>query len=250
MKAKSLWIALAGTLAGLAFAVGGIVLSAGLLVDGGAQVVVTDFSTGTTRPVIQVDQVHLYLYVVIGGFLAGAIIGAVTAMLASHANPDEPRFSIVPVTLIGSVLGAAIAYAVFRATLGIGGTIVDGVITVSAFRAFFIFGASGAVAGAVVAVVAEWLSRTEVVGLEGEAWPEDRRSFMRETAPAMLIPLLAVSVVAVTIFAFSRALLAGNNVLAVTIASVFSVAVLAGAAVLAAHPPRHQADAGSGEEQA
>jgi hypothetical protein len=66
----------------------------------------------------------------------------------------------------------------------------------------------------------------------------------------MLIPLLAVSVVAVTIFAFSRALLAGNNVLAVTIASVFSVAVLAGAAVLAAHPPRHQTDAGSGEEQA
>ena len=125
MKAKSLWIALAGTLAGLAFAVGGIVLSAGLLVDGGAQVVVTDFSTGTTRPVIQVDQVHLYLYVVIGGFLAGAIIAAVTAMLASHANPDEPRFSIVPVTLIGSVLGAAIAYAVFRATLGIGGTSVE-----------------------------------------------------------------------------------------------------------------------------
>lgn len=238
MKLKSLWIAASGALAGLVFAVGGIVLSAGLLVDGGVQVIVTDFSREVSRPVLQVDQVHMYFYVVIGGLLGGAIIAALTAALASQADPGEPRFSTIPVTLMGAVTGASIAYVVFRTLLGIGGVIEDGVITVSAFRAFFVFGVSGAVAGAVVAVVAEWLSRAEVVGLEGEAWPEDRKSFTRETAPAMLIPLLAVSFIAVTIFVFSRALLAGNNALAVTIASVFSVGVLGIAALLAAHPPR------------
>lgn len=238
MKNTTSAIAAVGAVSGALLAIGGTVLAAGLLIDGGAQALTVRPRLELARPFIEAEDFHLYAYVVVAGALGGGLIGSLTSIFARQANPSTPRFGVVPVAIVGVVVGAITSYSMLRLGLGIGGKITAGVVTISAFRSMLVFSAMGAAVGAVSATVSERLSRPEVVGLAGEAWPTSRRSFMSESMPAMVIPLAALIVIAGVVFGISRALLAGNNALAVTLISTLAVTILAGGALLAYSPRR------------
>lgn len=236
MKKTTSAIAAVGAVTGVLLAIGGMVLAAGLLIDGGAQAITVRPQSGLARPFIEAEDFHLYAYVIMAGAVVGGLIGSLTSIFAGQASPDTPRFGVIPVTIASAVVGAIGSYAMLRFGLGIGGTITAGVVTLSAFRSILVFAATGAVVGGVSATISERLSRPEVMGLAGEAWPSSKRAFIRESMPAMLIPLGALIVIAAVVFGFSRALLAGNNALAVTLASALSVAILGGGALMAYSP--------------
>ena len=222
-----------GAAAGIVAALGATAMAAGLLVDGAAQAVLVDEQLSSSRPFIEAQDLHLYLYVSAAGALVGAVIAALTSIFAKQASPAQPRLGIGPLAVIGAMVGAVMSYTTLRVGIGIGGQIENGLVTISAFRAIVIFVSAGAAVGASCALVAERLSRPEVVGVDGEAWPTSRTAFIKESMPAMVIPLLALLVIAALVFGLSRALLAGNNVLAVSLATVISIGVLGFAALLA-----------------
>lgn len=212
-----------------------IVLGAGLLIDGAVQVI-----DGGVR--IVSETLTLYVFVLLAGALGGLAIGYVTAAMARSASPDSPRMRPGLVAAVGFGLGAVLAFVGVRTAIGLGGEIVAEVVTIPTFRLIVGAMVGGALTGGVVAMSAEWLSRPEVLGFEGEAWPQDRRSFMKETLPAMMIPTAAVVGIAVAVFGVSQLLLAGDSVFAIVAASVISVLVLGGGAALAYSGPGPEPD--------
>lgn len=236
---RSFVVTAAGAVAGVLIAIIGMAMSAGLVIDGAAGFTLVDGTAGTGRGTLTAGTDVFYLYVLLIGLLGGGAIAYLSAALARAWNPDEPRFSPMPVSLIGAVTGAVTAYVVMRSGIGLGGSIVDEVVTVSAFRAVVIFMTAGAVAGGTVALTAEWLSRPATVGLAGDAWPADRAAFTRENVPAMLIPLIAIILVAGVVIFLGQSLVAIAESLhdagtagVVIVASLVSIIVLGGAAFL------------------
>jgi len=235
-------IAAVGAAAGTVAALGATALAAGFLVDGAAQAVVVNQRLESSRALIEAQDVHLFLYVVAAGVVAGALISALTSMFAAQADPAQARLGVGPLTVIGGLVGAVMSYSALRVGIGVGGQIDQGLVTISAFRAIVIFASAGAVVGAVSSLLAERLSRPEVVGVGSESWPTNRAAFIKESMPALLIPLLTLVVVAAMVFGMSEALLAGNNVLAVSLATAISLTVLGVGAFLAYSPRGHDSD--------
>jgi hypothetical protein len=96
-----------------------------------------------------------------------------------------------------------------------------------------IFIVAGAVAGAVAATVAERLSQPATLGLAGEAWPGTAAAFVKESLPAVFIPVLALLLAAGAIIGIAQLLLAGGTTGAIVAASLISAGILGGAALLA-----------------
>ncbi len=230
-------IASLGAVAGTMIALVATALSAGLVMDGALDFVTVDAATSGGRGIFVVADGSLYLYVLASATFGGALVAFLTAVVSGIVDPAEPRFRPGPVTIAGAVLAAVVAYGVLRAGIGVGGIITAGVVTLSVFRAIIVFLLTGAGAGATAAVAAERLSRPVVLGLEGEAWPESRSAFARESMPAMVVPVLAVVLIGAVVFGLSRALLAGTNATAVILAGGVAIIVLALGALIAAHPP-------------
>ena len=236
-------------LGGAAGAVLGLMVLAlfgGFIVTDTVGSVVIDSSRSIARPILAPTTGALYLLVIVTGAAGGALISVLTIALAGYFDPDDPRFRPSVLVVAGATLGAVVAYALLRAGIGWGGSIVTDsvtgakIVTLSVYRATWVAVGVGAGSGMATALGVERLSRTAVLGLEGEAWPTSRLAFMREATPAMLIPVVALLGAVGIVFAFSRLLLAGaeENVVAVTIFSVAAAAILGGAAFIASHPPR------------
>ena len=99
--------------------------------------------------------------------------------------------------------------------------------------------AAGAVGGAVAALSADRLSQPATLGLAGEAWPGTAAAFIKESMPAMFVPLLAIVLVAVAVVVMGQGLVAlaeglheSGITAAVIAASVVAIAILGGAAFL------------------
>ncbi len=224
--------AVAGAVGGLLVAIVAVAMSAGLVIDDGSGFTLVDPTTGSGRGTITAGTDALYIYVLGFGVLGGAVIAYLVAAVARAWQPGEPRFRPGPVAVAGAIAGAVTAYITLRAGIGIGGSIVDEVVTLSAFRGIVIFLVAGAVAGAVVALTADRLSRPAALGLAGEAWPRSMAAFVAESMPAMVIPLLAIVVIAAAVVGIAQVFLAGGTVGAIVVASLVSVAILAGGAFL------------------
>ncbi len=239
MSRRTLAISALGAAAG---AVAGLLVLAAVaffLIDETADSRLLDPGTGLSSARFVSTAGATYLLVVVVGALFGLALAKLTIGLVGSAHPEEPRIAAITLLAVAAGLGAAIAYAVLRASLGLGGDIVrnptSGIttITVTVFRAPVIALTVGAVTGLLVAPVAEFLSRPAALGLTGVAWPRNAAQFMRETMPAMLIPVLALLTVAGIVIVFSQLLLLEPGVIAVTLFSVGAAAVLAGAAFFA-----------------
>lgn len=232
------WIAilLGGTLGAL-IALAVLALVGARVIEDGVDATLLDASTLRARATFVVSQGGFHLLVLITGALGGGALGAIGSVIGREAGGDERRLSPTPLVLIGVVIGAAVAYATARASLGLAGSIDSGVVTVSVFRAILIALISGGVVGAVVGGTAERLSHPEVLGLEGEAWPSNPLAFVRDAATAMGLPALAVVVGIGLVYALSLVLLESSRIVALSVFGGLAALVLAGAAYLAAHPP-------------
>ena len=218
-------------------------MAAGTVIDDAAGFTAVDPLTGSGRGTMTAGTDAMYIYVLGFGILGGALLAFLTTAM-SRSRSAEPRFSPGRVAVLGAAVGAVAAYAMLRIGIGIGGTITNEVVTVSAFRGIVTFISAGAVAGAVVTVVSDRFSRPAALALEGEAWPTSRKAFMRESLPAMAIPALALVVIAATVFAVSRVFLIEgvNAAFPVVVASILSAGVLGGAAYLTRSKPEPPTD--------
>ncbi len=239
MNRRSVLASVLGAAGGVAAGLLLLALGAVLVVEQSVVATVIEASRDRARADFVTNDWTMFWLVAVMGAVVGALIGRVAIALADTTHPDEARLRAVPLMLGSAVLGGVTAYAMLRAGLGLGADIVAdpaaGVttVTVSVFRMIAIVAVAGATTGSVVAVSAEWLSRPSVVGLGGEAWHESRTSFVREATAAMMIPLLALAVVAVVVFLFSRLLLLEPGVFAVTVFSLGAAVVLGVAAFFA-----------------
>ena len=103
---------------------------------------------------------------------------------------------------------------------------------------------AGGTTGIAVAGTIERIGRTEVVGLEGAAWPSNPLAFAKDALAAMGLPTLGLVVGLGITFVLSQVLLEADKTAGLFIFGGAAALVLFGAAAIAAMPPRR---GGSGE---
>ena len=227
--------AAAGAVAGLL----GLAGAGFFLIEETADARLLDPGTGLASARFVATSGATYLLVLVLGAVFGLVLARLTIGLTASAHPEEPRVSARSLLAVAAGLGAVTAYGVLRGAIGVGGDIVrdptSGVttITVTVFRAPIIALIVGAATGLVIAPVAEWLSRPAALGLTGVAWPKTVAEFVKESMPAMVIPVLSLVTLGVIAFAFSRVLLFEPGAFAVTVFSVAAAVVLAAGAFFA-----------------
>jgi hypothetical protein len=229
------WFAIIiGSLVGAVLGVTVLALAAARVLEGGLDAV-TDAS-GRSTPVFQVTQGAMYLLVGVAGAVAGSILGLIGFAVGREAAPDEPRFSAAPLVIIGAGVGAAIGFATARAGVGAGGDIAAGFVTLSVFRAAVVALVAGTITGGIVGGTVERISRTEALGIGGEAWPRSPGAFLRDAAAAMGRPALGLALGAVIVFGLSRVLLESATEVGLIVFGGVAALILFGAAVIAANP--------------
>ncbi|MDX1691980.1 MAG: hypothetical protein R3290_13255, partial [Acidimicrobiia bacterium] len=85
---------------------------------------------------------------------------------------------------------------------------------------------------------AERLSRSELLGLEGEAWPSSPAAFTRELMTAMGLPAVGALVAAVIVGGFGWLLLEVPHEVGIWLFGGVAAVILAVVTLLAATPPR------------
>lgn len=230
-------IALGGTL-GAILGLAVVALAAGRVIGTGIEAVVFDEFTGATRATFLVGQAGMYTLIAVTGALGGALIAGVGYAVGTLAGDDSERFSLTPLMIIGAFAGAVIGFAAARTAIGVGGTITDGVVSLSVFRAAMVALIAGGTTGVVVAGTVERVGRTEVLGFEGAAWPSNPIAFARDALAAMGLPTLGIVVALGIVFALSRVLLEADKTTSLIVFGGVSAVVLFGAAAIAAMPPR------------
>jgi hypothetical protein len=231
------WFAIfIGALVGALLGIAVLALAAARVLDGGLEAV----TNGRSTPVFQVTQGAMYLLVAVAGAVAGSILGLIGYAVGREAAPDEPRFRAGPLALIGAVVGAIIGFAATRAAVGAGGSIDDGFVILSVFRAGLVSLIAGAITGGIVGGTVERISRTEAIGIGGEAWPRSPGAFLREAAAAMGLPALGIGLGAVIVFGLSRVLLEAETEVGLVVFGGAAALILAAAAFIASRPPNRK----------
>ena len=231
------WFAIViGSLVGAVLGIAILALAAARLLDGGLSTVAE--ASGRNTPIFEVTQGAMYLLVAVAGAAAGSVLGLIGYAVGREAAPDEARFSAGPLALIGAAVGAVIGFAATRAAVGAGGSIAGGLISLSVFRAAIVALVAGAITGAIVGGTIERISRTEALGIGGEAWPRSPAAFMRDAAAAMGLPALGIALGAVIVFGLSRVLLEAETEVGLVVFGGVAALILAGAAVIAGNPKK------------
>lgn len=229
------WFAMIlGAIVGSFIGIGVLALAASRVVNGGLGAVLDP--SGRNTPVFAVSQGAMHLLVLVAGALAGSVLGLIGYAVGREAAPDEPRFSPGPLALIGGAAGAVIGFATTRAAVGAGGSIEAGIVTLSVFRATLVALIAGAVTGAMVGGTIERVSRTEAIGIGGEAWPRSPGAFIRDAVTAMGLPALGIGIGAAVVYGLSRVLLEAGSTVGLIVFGGAAAAILAGAALIASTP--------------
>jgi len=229
------WFAMIiGAIVGSFIGIGVLALAASRVVDRGLGAVLD--ASGRVTPVFEVSQGAMHLLVLVAGAIAGSVLGLIGYAVGREAAPDESRFSAGPLALIGGAVGAVIGFATTRAAVGAGGTIEAGIVTLSVFRAVLVAVIAGAVTGAMVGATVERVSRTEAIGIGGEAWPRSPGAFIRDAVTAMGLPALGIGIGAAVVYGLSRVLLEAGSTVGLIVFGGAAAAILAGAALIASTP--------------
>lgn len=222
-----------GALIGAVAAAMLMAFAADLFIDSSVGAVVLNPATGRARPQFVATEGSTYLFLLFASALIGGALAHMTWLIGRQTEPDTPRFGL-PLTAASGILTAPIvAYSMLRTGIGAGGVINQDVITLSVFRAVVVVLATGAVTGLVTVLVADRMSRVDVLGLGGAAWPRSGAVFTREAARAVGIPLAAILLVGAVVVGVSQIFLLGPGVGAVVAASVVAAGILAVAAFTA-----------------
>jgi hypothetical protein len=216
-----------------------VALAAGRVIGSGIESI--EVLNEPARATFVVEQAAMYLLITVAAAVGGALISGVGYAIGRLAAPDDERFPLGPLTVVGAATGAIVGFATARAAIGVGGTIVDGMVSLSVFRAAIVAAIAGAVVGIVLGATVDRLLRPRVIGLEGSAWPSTTREFLRDAVAAMGLPALALVVALGLVFGLSRVLLDADHLVAVIIFGAAAALVLFGATAIAALPGRHSA---------
>lgn len=225
-----------GAILGLAV----VALAAGRVVGSGIDSVLVDGEPA--RATFLVNQASLYLLVVAASTIGGAIVAAAGFATGRLAVPESKRFALGPLTLIGALAGAVVGFAATRTAIGVGGTTIDGVVSLSVFRAAMVALIAGAVTGTVVGGTVERVGRPDVFGFEGTAWPANPAAFLRDAMAAMGLPALGLVMGLAVVFVLSRVLLEADKTTSLIVFGGAAAVVLFGAAAIAAMPSRGKQD--------
>jgi hypothetical protein len=223
--------AVVGAVAGL----GVLALAASRVLDGGLGATITE---GSVRPDFVVSQGGLFILTIVAGTIGGAALGALGFAVARESAPDAPRIALGPLALVGAGVGLVAGFAAMRAGVGLAADITQGTVTLSVSRAAVVAICTGAVAGFVVGGGIERLSRPEIYGFGGEAWPANPVAFARDAVAAVGLPALAIVVAAALVWGLSTVLLEASHEVAMIVFGGAAALVLAAAAFIAAHPPK------------
>jgi hypothetical protein len=185
-------------------------------------------------PTFVVGQAGKYLFVVVAGALGGAVLGLVGYVVGRETDPETPRFGAGAMAVVATGIGAVAAFATFRASAGLTADIVNGVVTLTVFRAIVIGLITGAVTGAMSAGMVERVSRPAAFGFAGDAWPSSPRAFVRDSIAAVGLPILGLVIGVSAVYLFSRVLLHADDHVAVTLFGGVAALILFGAAAVAA----------------
>lgn len=237
MQGRTWTAAILGSVLGAAFGIGALTLAAARTIHSGLA-----FPDDGGGAAFVVGRGAMTLYILLAGAVAGLALGAVGHAAGRSADPAERRYGAGPLLALGAVTGSMVAFAASRTTIGAAASILEGVVTISVFRASIVAIVSGTVTGAVVAVTVERVARPELFRFEGEAWPAHVGAFIRDSATAILIPMVALGVGAVVVFGLSRVLLETPHLVALIIFSAAAALILFGAAAVAAREPRRPSD--------
>ena len=221
-----------GALAGAAIGLGAVALSAGRVLDAGVGFV-TDGSEASA-PAFVVGQAGMYLFVAVAGSIGGAVLGLIGYAVGREADPTVRRFGAGPMAMVAAGIGAAFGFGVFRALAGLMADVVEGMVTLTVFRAVLVAIVAGAATGAVCSGSVERFSRLEAFGFTGEAWPATPGVFIRDAAAAVGVPILGLGVGVSAVYVFSRVLLDAEGNTAVTLFGGVAALILFGAALIAA----------------
>jgi len=225
-----------GAILGLAV----LALAAGRVIGSGIDTVLVGGEPA--RATFVVSQAALYVLVIVASTIGGAVLAAVGFAAGKLASPESERFAFGPLVIIGALVGAIIGFAAARASVGVGGTISDGVVSLSVFRAAMVAIITGAVTGTVVGGTVERAGRPEVLGFSGAAWPTSPAAFARDAMAAMGLPALAMVIGLAIVFVLSRVLLEADKTTSLIVFGGVAAIVLAGAAAIAAIPPKNGRD--------
>lgn len=219
-----------GAALGATIGLGVVAFASGRVLDAGI-----GFGPGPSpAPSFVVGQAGMYVLVAIAGAIGGAVLGLIGYAVGREADPDARRFPAAPLALVSAGIGSAVGFGVFRAAAGILGDIIEGQVVLTVFRAIMVALISGAVMGAVCAGAAERLSRPEVFGFAGDAWPASPAAFIKDATAAIGLPVLGLVVGASAVYVFSQVLLNSETDVATTLFGGVAALILLGAAVVAA----------------
>jgi hypothetical protein len=235
---RTIAAATAGSLLGAFLGIIALALGAARLVDAGTAV--PELDSGALGAVVAVSQAGLYLFVAIAGAIAGAILAMFGYGIVAQADPASRRYRLGPIAALGAVIGAPVAFAVTRATVGAAGDIVANTVTLGVFRAGIVALVAGALTGGLVVVAMERLARPETLGLSGVAVPRSIGDFVRAGVAAVGLPVVGLAVGGALVFALSRVLLESDPTVALIVFGGVAAVVLFGTAFIAAHPPRRK----------
>ena len=225
-----------GAILGLAV----VALTAGRVIGSGIGTVLIEGEPA--RATFLVNQAALYVLVIVASGIGGAVLAAVGFAAGKLAGPENERFALTPLVVIGALVGVVIGFAAARTAIGVGGTISADVISLSVFRAAIVAIVTGAVTGTVVGGTVERVGRPEVLGFAGSAWPANPVAFLRDAMAAMGLPTLALVTGLAIVFVLSRVLLEADKTTSLIVFGGVAAIVLFGAAAIAALPPRGKRD--------
>ena len=231
-----------GALIGAVSALGVLALAASRVIESGVDAVVLDEAIGRARATFEVTQGGAYILIVIAGAVAGLVFGAVGYAVGREAAPDENRIALTPLLVVGAVTGAIIGFASTRVLLAVGARTELGLLSVSVFRAVVVALIAGAITGAIVAGTVERMSRADLLGLEGEAWPSSPIAFLRETLTAVGLPGAGALFAAVIVGGFGKLLLEVPHEVGIWLFGGVAAVILVLATIIAANPPGGRSD--------
>ena len=230
--------AASGSVVGAVLGILAMALASTRTLHGGLDVPSLD--SGAIGAVFAVSQAGMYLFVIVAGTIAGAVLGMIGYAVGTQSEPAARRFRMGPVAIVGALIGGPTAFAVARAAVGMAGDIAAKTVVISVFRAAIVAAVVGAATGLLIGVAIERLARPETLGLGGVAAPQSFGQFVREAVTAVGIPVVGLGVAASLVFVVSRVLIEADKTTGLVVFGGLATLVLGGTAFIAAHPPKRR----------
>ncbi len=238
MFRRTIAAATVGSLVGALLGTLALGLGAARLLDSGLTIPPSD--TTTLGASITVSQAGMYLFVIVAGAVAGAILAMVGYAVSAQADPDARRYGLAPIASLGALIGGPVAFAASRAVVGLVGDIVDKMVVLDIFHAAIAALTTGAATGAIVVVTVERLSRPETLGLGGVAMPQSFGRFVRDATAAVGLPAFGLAMGAGVVYGLSRVLLEADKTVALIVFGGVAALILFGTALIASGPGRRR----------